>query len=239
MRTLVVWVEHPTTGHGMRVNALLDDGCTSAALISRELAEEMRLKGDPITARTEGVGGQVMEYKTIVAPLSVKPAGGGEAVILPAQVLERPAGAYQPVDWTRHAKDFEHLKRVPLRRPLPGGVQLLIGNRMPSLTLALEEVLGGQDEPVARRTPLGWTVIGPAARHDAGRNEAALLLQDRHETNPLPQRGVAMQNWRAALCAAETRRRALPPEQSFTNIDTSMPTEDRLESDLETATSDA
>ncbi len=50
LRTIVVWLENPATGQGMEANALLDDGCTQAALVSRRVATALGLKGEAMLA---------------------------------------------------------------------------------------------------------------------------------------------------------------------------------------------
>ena len=64
-------------------------------------------------------------------------------------------------DWNRHKEKLHHLKGIPfLRVPGRKTVDVLIGSDHPELTLALEERVGKPGEPVARRTPLGWTCVG-------------------------------------------------------------------------------
>ncbi len=69
LRTLPVFVENPANGKKIKINAMLDDGCSAALLLSRRVAELLALRGKPTSARTEGVGGQVLTYDTIIVPL--------------------------------------------------------------------------------------------------------------------------------------------------------------------------
>ncbi len=107
--------------------------------------------------------------------------------VLPTQVMERPAGSYSPVDWTDCQVQFPHLAELPLAAPVPNGrVDLLIGSKYPRLTAALEERCGGPMDPVARATPLGWTVTGstkPDMPLDQVSALQALLL---HSTKSAP-----------------------------------------------------
>ncbi len=164
LRTLPVWVENPANGEAILTNAMLDDGCTSAALISKELAQKLRLKGQARWATTEGVGGHVTHYKTLFTCVRVASTSTKIGRILPAQVMERPAGNYTPVDWSVLKEPFPHLRGLPLPAPIGGtGVGIMIGNQCATLTASLEEVVGAEEHPVGRRTRLGWTAVGPTA----------------------------------------------------------------------------
>ncbi len=185
LRTLVLWAENPITGRGCQVNALLDDGCTTAALVSRDVASYLQLKGDPVEAHTEGVGGHITHYQTVVAPLSLAPESGGEKHLVPAQVMERPAGSYVPVDWSRRALSYPNFAGLAPRRPLPGGIQLLVGSRFPHLSLSLEERTTSPGGPVARRTPLGWTITGPIEKLTS-EEHVSLLASGNLRTLPPP-----------------------------------------------------
>ena len=165
LRTLPVWVENPLTGEGCAANAMLDDGCTSAALLSRALATKLKLKGEMRTTKTEGVGGVVTEYQTMFSTVKIAHLVTRMGRVVPAQVMERPAGTYEPVDWTQCGKEFQHLEKLPLLAPVAGGVvDVMIGNSFPGFMTSLKEVVGTPGEPVARLTRLGWTVAGPTTK---------------------------------------------------------------------------
>ncbi len=162
LRTITVYVRNPTNGKHMLLNALLDDGCTGAGLLSAEAAEELGLQGPTYWASTEGVGGRVTNYRTFLSRLEIRPPGGGCCWPLGVQIMKSPAGTYAPVDWTEHQHRFPHLQHLPLHAPVQRrAVDLLIGSRVPWLSAALQERRGEKDGPIARLTPLGWTVAGP------------------------------------------------------------------------------
>ena len=162
LRTIAVYVRNPTNGKHMMLNALLDDGCTGAGLLSAEVAEELGLQGPTYWASTEGVGGKITNYRTFLTRLEIRPPTGGSCWPLGVQIMKSPAGSYSPVDWTQHQHRFPHLHDLPLHAPVQRrAVDLLIGSRVPWLSAALEEKRGEKDGPIARLTPLGWTVAGP------------------------------------------------------------------------------
>ena len=78
-----------------------------------------------------------------------------------ALTANRVTGDMRAVDWRKHAKKWKHLANIafPTIGPRPI-VDILIGIDYADLHRSLEEVIGAPGEPIARRTPLGWTCIG-------------------------------------------------------------------------------
>ncbi len=163
LRTVGIWVGHATSGREEYVNALLDDGCTSSALLSEELAGALQLTGRLANVVTEGVGGKTVAGPSLFTQIRIRSHDGQVVRVIPAQVLDRPAGTYQPVDWEEAKEAHPHLtatKFPPVSRSW-GGIHLLLGNGNPYLMSSRAEVGRGEDLPRARLTPLGWTAIGP------------------------------------------------------------------------------
>ncbi len=199
----------------LAINALLDDGCSSAGLLSATAAEELGLQGPTYWTTTEGVGGKVTSYKTFLSRLELLPPQGGLARPLGVQIMDRPAGSYVPVDWTVHQKNFPHLAALPLQPPVPQrGVDLLIGSKVPWLSAALEERGGREDQPRARLTPLGWTVAGPTHSALPPDRSAALttLLSSAALSLPLQQDG-----WPEAERVVKLEKRKLVPAEDISD----------------------
>ncbi len=163
LRTVGVWVSRVGSNKEEYVNALLDDGSTSSALVGEEVARKLKLKGHLIRTTTEGVGGKITEAETLISKIKIRSADGRVARIIPAQVFARPAGTYSPVDWEAEKTRFPHLRGVefpPVSKTWPG-VQVLLGNKNSYLHTAVEERAESENMPVGRKTPLGWTAVGP------------------------------------------------------------------------------
>ncbi len=176
LRTIPLLLRNHENGKSLYVNALLDDGSTSAGLLSVEAAEHLGLQGPTLWTTTEGVGGKVTSYRTFLSNIDIKGPNGGPFRRLGVQIMRRPAGTYAPVDWSKLGGKFPHLKNLPLPQPMVDQpVHLLIGSRVPELSAALREVRGGALDPVARLTPLGWTVTGPTHPNLPKDQSAALV----------------------------------------------------------------
>ena len=220
LRTLPVLLENPTNGAKTLVNAMLDDGCTSAAILSKEVAKRLNLQGQVRWTSTEGVGGHVTKYQTVYTCIRILNADTRSGWTVPAQVMDRPAGSYEPVDWNEHKSAFPHLATLPFPKPVPdSGVDVMIGNLCPMFVASREEVCGADNEPVARRTFLGWTAVGPTRpgqQLEAVRRKIALIARNLsvvHETPPPLVEGQWVTwegNWNScSLLAAEIRDKQL------------------------------
>ena len=60
-------------------------------------------------------------------------------------------------------KNVEHLEDIPIATT-DQPVSLLIGADTPETFFTLDEKRGNQDQPIAIKTPLGWTVQGPCSK---------------------------------------------------------------------------
>ncbi len=105
---------------------------------------------------------------------------------------------------------------IYLCRPPPPqrGVDLMIGSKVPWLSAALEERRGKEGDPIARLTPLGWTVAGPThAALPADRSAALVtLLSNAALTLPLQQEG-----WPETERVVKLERRKLVPAEEVTD----------------------
>ena len=162
LRTLPILLVNPTNGKRMMVNALLDDGCTTAALVSEHVSTELGLVGPTTWTATEGVGGKVTKYQTILTVVEVCGLSSSFRRKIPAQVMGKPAGSYQAVNWRPLLSQFPHLKDINVLPPVgEGEIDVLLGSKCAELLSSQAEVVGTEDSPVARKTALGWTITGP------------------------------------------------------------------------------
>jgi hypothetical protein len=72
------------------------------------------------------------------------------------------------IDWNKQKNEWPHLRHLEFSHvPRNRVVDILIGINAIEFHSPLEEIPGLQGEPVARRTPLGWTCVGPCQRNIA------------------------------------------------------------------------
>lgn len=161
LRTLPVLLINKKNGRRETYNAFVDDGC-SHALISARVAQELALVGQPIRTSIQGVGGHTISHPSQSVELQIQSLVGPAKRTFHAQVLPLPVGKLQPTDWSSHKTNFPHLQHINFLPPIPGkGIDILLGQACPDLLASKEEVVAGPQDPVARRTLLGWKAAGP------------------------------------------------------------------------------
>ncbi len=164
LQTLPIFVQNPETRRSIKMNLLIDPGSTGAFL-SKEAAGELRLTGRTVETTVSGFGGAEKTERTLAAAVQVSSVESPHKkhwVYL--HVTDNPAGNYKPTDWTKKKEDYEHLRDLPVRAPVPGRqVDIMIGMANPELVCSLVADRTGKNkrDPMARLTRLGWVVAGP------------------------------------------------------------------------------
>jgi transposase InsO family protein len=182
LRCVPVVVRNPVGGESITVNALLDEGA-ERTFISEEIAAFLNLRGRVAPLTIEGPAGQRSEHeRTLVAKVRIgsdwDPKLDREAVV---NCIPSPVEGLWPVDWTKEADRWPHLKGIPFPKPARGEVQMIIGAPEADLMAATQQDTGETPEgPVARLCPLGWTALGrvrPAKKGTTPRREELQELQ--------------------------------------------------------------
>ena len=195
LRLVPVVVENPLNGKSNTVNVLLDDG-NNRSLISTKLAEELELTGRQAMYNLEGIGGKRSVGKTILARIRIRSVDRTLVTTIAVKAMPNPAGNLTPIDWNELKPHWVHFKDIVFpecdtRRP----VDLVLGTDYPTLMLSLEEVSGNSDLfPVARRTPLGWTAVGPAYPGSVHRDDTELAAMFLSTSNAFLARDALKQS---------------------------------------------
>ena len=140
--------------------AVLDAGSDST-LIRKDLADELQLDGDMHQPELTTVGSDPTsnEFKCVSFELSsdshpTSISVDGAWVI---SNMDIPVFQYSK---ERASSRWKHLEGIDLPDLRGDGVKLLIGSDMAHLLLHLDTRRGRQDEPIAVKTQLGWTLFG-------------------------------------------------------------------------------
>ena len=150
----------------IEINALLDNGNTTN-LLSEEAARVLGIDGRKENAIIEGVGGQKLESKR-GGEVTLTSIDGNVKAATEVRIVPSPAGSLRAVDWNVHKAKFLHLKQMSFPEPCQRrSIDLILGNRVGKLTRSTVGDVYGQeaDDPVARKTPLGWVVAGKLHPH--------------------------------------------------------------------------
>jgi hypothetical protein len=151
-------------GTSLEANILCDDG-SNITLIDEEMAQELGLKGERIQTKITGVGGKVEVYSAMYTEVELTSLSGKVKRQVKAKVIPNPTGNLYATNWQELKVSWPHLRSIPFTSPVGSGkCRMILGTDQAYLLRSLEEVPGSTSyEPIARRTPLGWTCVGPMA----------------------------------------------------------------------------
>ena len=142
------------------VNALLDDASTRT-YVNSDVVAELGVQGISETISVSVLNGRTETFPTTTVELNLLSVDGSININMSALTTNRVTGNMRAVNWNSHKQKWPHLGGIQFpklgRRPT---IDLLIGIDHLELHSSQGEVRGQPGEPVARRTPLGWTCIG-------------------------------------------------------------------------------
>ena len=153
----VIWTEAYTAdGEIIPVSVMVDEG-SNTTLFRNDFLQRLKLTGKKLTLDLVGVTG-AERYKSQQAHVRFRLPDGEETVIagLTIPQVARPTPI---IDWNKLKKRWPHLADVPVKKS-GGKIDVLLGLDHSHLVAVLETRVGGDDEPFASRTRLGWIVRG-------------------------------------------------------------------------------
>ncbi|KRY45033.1 hypothetical protein T03_15500 [Trichinella britovi] len=152
-------VAHGAHGRKRLVNCLLDTGA-ERSLVRQDVADELKLAGEVNPISFCGVGGSRFSCQAS-SPVSGEHAGkryeleAMTALVLCEDLWQTPLS---PKDWP-HLQSLNLTREVGELTP----VHVIIGLDSYFRFLGRQVIRGGDGDPVAVETRLGWTICGPAA----------------------------------------------------------------------------
>lgn len=184
-------VLHGKNGEAIETYAFLDDG-SSVTLLDKELYTKLNVKGRqrPLNLRwTSGICREESESYIFDCQIS-RGLKGKKYPLFGVRSVDQLDLASQTVVAAELQERFKHLKGIPI--PSFDNVQpkLLIGLKNVSFLTSLSSVIGADDEPVAVKTKLGWTVFGATsdsleicAVHEMFDNERLMAIRCDEESD--------------------------------------------------------
>ncbi|XP_024883926.1 uncharacterized protein LOC112462412, partial [Temnothorax curvispinosus] len=163
--------DHFGAWHSAR--ALVDQG-SEISMISERLAQQLKLPRLPVSISVFGIGGQ----KTCTArgrvSLSMSPRSGGAAMAISAIILPR-LSAYAS-GTSAVAMSWAHIRGLSLADPdysASDAIDVLLGADVYAAILRQGLRRGGNGEPVAQNTTLGWIISGSVGELSSGHSAQA------------------------------------------------------------------
>jgi hypothetical protein len=146
-------------GELVPVNILIDEGSDST-LFCTALVRRLQLAGQKQTLIVEGVGEESSTHRNSeYVEMKLKTALG-ELVTIHGSTMPSIAKPVGIVDWEKLRGRWAHLTDLPPIRVCGGRIDILIGLDHAAFITPIESRFGGNDEPTASKTRLGWTLQG-------------------------------------------------------------------------------
>ena len=161
LRILLVRVRGNQPGRIIETYAPLDNG-SDVTLCDRELVDELGITGQPrsfllTTQESKGRERSGLEVKLIIDSID----GDSSLEVPRAWTVDRLNISECSIPRDHDVDEWPHLNGIELPEIDSKEVRVLIGCNVPEAFWVLEERRGGRGEPVAIRSLLGWTLIGP------------------------------------------------------------------------------
>jgi hypothetical protein len=133
---------------------LIDEG-SDTTLFREDLLQRLKITGKGTTLDLVGVTG-AESYKSQEAPVRFLLPDREEAIIK-GKAIPHLSRLTPVIDWSKLKNRWPHLDEVPVQES-GGKIDVLVGLGHSNLLAVLESGVGGEREPFASRTRLGWVV---------------------------------------------------------------------------------
>ena len=169
-------------GNTVDTYAVLDPGSDST-LIRKDLAERLQLVGETYRLNINTVGNEATTQNLDRVSFSLSSKEQPDPVMVHgAWVIKKLNIPSFKLSKKRTVEQWNHLSDVDLPELQGGDVMILIGADMAHLLIHLEVRQGRRDEPIAVKTPLGWTLFGNVNQGHCETISANFLASDRETT---------------------------------------------------------
>ncbi|XP_064653297.1 uncharacterized protein LOC135503579 [Lineus longissimus] len=159
LRTVPVWLVGPG-GKRVLINALLDEG-SDTSYVRADVVTALGISGTKENLKIASIA-DCVSLDSQKVEVQLESIDGSTVRKMKIWTMSDMCRKLPIQNWNHHKTKFDHI--ADLEFPTASGrktVDVLIGSDYPELGIALEERIGKPGEPVARRTPLGWTCVGP------------------------------------------------------------------------------
>ena len=159
------------------VVALVDSG-SNTTLVTKSLVDELGITGTnaaPVAVHT--MNGPALQQDGLVCQLELLSDDRSASVIVD-EALTVPSIPVRAVVDGEAFKDWPHLRDLELPYIPRVKISIIIGTDCPEMHRSLEERHAGRRDPIARRTPLGWIVLGPSEKTGSSQTLATSVGAD-------------------------------------------------------------
>ena len=148
------------------VVALVDSG-SDTTLVAKTIVDELGITGDqaaPVAVHT--MNGPALQQGELLCKLELLSDDKRSSVVVD-EALTVPAIPVRAVVDGKAFNEWPHLRDLELPYIPRAKIGIIIGTDCPEMHRSLEERHAGRKDPIARKTPLGWIVLGPSEKADS------------------------------------------------------------------------
>lgn len=158
----IVPVKIKYEGRAVKTFAFLDEG-SSYTLMEKSIANELKAEGTTETICLLWTSGIHRQEETSKVNLEISGVEKGDSTyqLRSVNVVEDLGLSPQSVDPESLANRFAYLRGLPLPKYCNAVPTILIGMKHIRLSTPLETIEGKDNQPMASRSRLGWSVYGP------------------------------------------------------------------------------
>ena len=182
LRILPVRVRGNKPGQMIETYALLDNG-SDVNLCDRELVEKLGITGQPRSFLLTTQESKDSKMSGLEIKLIINSINGDSSLEIPrAWTVDRLNISECSIPRDLDVNEWPQLNGIELPEIDSKEVRVLIGCNVPEAFWVLEERRGSRGEPVAIRSLLGWTLIGPTVKVKQESNVNLLRLNDESDS---------------------------------------------------------
>ena len=179
----------------VRVNCLLDKG-SDTTYINEDVVEELGLTGVKKRIEVKVANDQTISFMSNTFTIGLESTDGRVDTEIVAKTSEKICGGMKAVNWLTIKQNWSHMKEIPFPKLAKGNkIDVLLGGDHYELMYSMKEVVGKDDDPVARLCPLGWTAVGKIRQrgnighHHVGFSNTLQIHTDERTTTEVPDEG--------------------------------------------------
>ena len=155
-------------GTSVRTYALIDSG-SNTTLCSRKLYKDLNIEGKPVSYNVQTVNKNSFVNDQFKVSLLLTSHCSKEQVNVEALTVHDMPISPSNIS-TSDIEKWDHFQGTNITEVHSGEIGVLIGTDCPEMFWTLEEKRGGRKDPVAKKTLLGWTVMGPVSQQCNAQN---------------------------------------------------------------------
>jgi hypothetical protein len=140
--------------------ALLDSG-SDCSFIKHDLARYLKIKTEPNNLTISTLGKRTQLQSSLASITLQSLCGTNKIEVKDVWTVKSLPAVERFVPNERQLLKWKHLNNINFPAVPNGTIGVLLGMNAPMAHWTLEHRYGGEDEPFAIRTPLGWTILGP------------------------------------------------------------------------------